>query len=193
MSKSQIEIDLLNDLLAIGPKDRPGEKLIEKWGDLATLVSNLESSGLTERQQKVLRAAVSFHFVREEKPSFNSPASAAAVLRDLETEVQEHLVVLVLDRRNKLIRRINLYKGSVNSSQVRVGEVFRDAIILSGSAIIVAHNHPSGDPTPSPDDVAVTRAIREAGKILDIEVLDHVIIGHSGKWSSLKERGLGFA
>jgi DNA repair protein RadC len=70
--------------------------------------------------------------------------------------------------------------------------LFKDAIRTNASAIIVVHNHPSGDPTPSPDDVAVTRAIVQAGKLLDMEVLDHMVIG-LGKWVSLKERGLGFS
>ena len=70
--------------------------------------------------------------------------------------------------------------------------MFKDAIRTNASAIIVVHNHPSGDPTPSPDDVAVTRAIVQAGKLLDIDVLDHMVIGQ-GRWVSLKERGLGFA
>ena len=87
---------------------------------------------------------------------------------------------------------VEVYKGSVNSSQVRVGEVFKEAVRNNASAVIVIHNHPSGDPTPSPDDVAVTRAIMQAGKLLDIEVLDHLVIGQ-GKWTSLKERGLGFS
>ena len=72
-----------------------------------------------------------------------------------------------------------------------MGELFKEAVRKNSSAIIVIHNHPSGDPTPSPDDVAVTRAIVQAGKLLDVEVLDHLIIGQ-GKWVSLKERGLGF-
>jgi DNA repair protein RadC len=84
-----------------------------------------------------------------------------------------------------------VYKGSVNSSQVRVGELFKEAIRINASSLIVTHNHPSGDPTPSPDDVAVTRAIVQAGKLLDIDVLDHLVIG-AGKWISLKEKGLGF-
>jgi DNA repair protein RadC len=79
----------------------------------------------------------------------------------------------------------------LNSSQVRVGELFKSAVRRNAASIIVAHNHPSGDPTPSPDDIAVTRAIVEAGKLLDIDVLDHLVIG-SGKYVSLKERGLGF-
>ena len=73
-----------------------------------------------------------------------------------------------------------------------MGELFKDAIRANASAIIVAHNHPSGDPTPSPDDVAVTRAMVQAGKLLDVDVLDHLVIG-LGRWVSLKERGLGFS
>jgi len=105
---------------------------------------------------------------------------------------QEHLRVMLLDRRNRVMEIVDLYRGSVSSSQIRVGEIFREAIRKNASAIIVAHNHPSGDPTPSPDDVAVTRAILQAGKLLDVDVLDHLVIGQ-GRWVSLKERGLGFS
>jgi len=86
---------------------------------------------------------------------------------------------------------VTVYKGSLNSSQVRVGELFKEAIRRNAAAVILIHNHPSGDPTPSPDDVAVTRAIVEVGRLLDIEVLDHLVIG-AGRYISLKERGLGF-
>ena len=103
----------------------------------------------------------------------------------------EELWVLNLDTRNRVMNLIKLYQGSVNSSQVRVGEVFRQAITDNAPAIIVAHNHPSGDPSPSPDDVTVTRAIVQAGKLLDIDVLDHLVIG-AERFVSLKERGLGF-
>jgi DNA repair protein RadC len=84
-----------------------------------------------------------------------------------------------------------VYKGSVNSAQVRVGEVFREAIRENCPSIIVAHNHPSGDPTPSPDDIAVTRDMIQAGNLLDIEVLDHIVIG-GGRWISMKQKRLGF-
>ena len=100
--------------------------------------------------------------------------------------------VVNLDTRNRVKSLVLLYKGSVNASQVRVGEVFRQAILENAPAIIVAHNHPSGEPTPSPDDVAVTRSIVQAGKLLDIDVLDHLIICQ-GSFVSLKERGLGFS
>jgi DNA repair protein RadC len=104
---------------------------------------------------------------------------------------KEHLRVLLLDRRNRVLEIVEVYQGSVNSSQVRIAEVFQTAVTRNACAIIVVHNHPSGDPTPSPDDVAVTRAMVQAGKLLDIDVLDHLVIGQ-GKWVSLKERGLGF-
>jgi DNA repair protein RadC len=75
---------------------------------------------------------------------------------------------------------------------VRIGEVFREAIQRGAASMIVVHNHPSGDPSPSPEDVAVTRALVQAGELLDIEVLDHVVIGRGG-YTSLKAKGLGFA
>ncbi|MCC6259926.1 MAG: DNA repair protein RadC [Anaerolineales bacterium] len=128
----------------------------------------------------------------EEKPVISSPADAAALVQyDMSALEQEHLRVMLLDRRNRVLEIVEVYKGSVNSSQVRVGELFKDAIRINASAVIVIHNHPSGDPTPSPDDAAVTRAIVQAGKLLDIDVLDHLVIG-LGKWVSLKEKGLGF-
>jgi DNA repair protein RadC len=86
---------------------------------------------------------------------------------------------------------VTVYKGSLNSSQVRVGELFKEAIRRNAAALIVVHNHPSGDPTPSPDDIAVTRAIVQAGKMMDIDILDHLVVG-TGRYVSLKERGLGF-
>ena len=128
----------------------------------------------------------------EECPTINSPADAAALVSyEMSGLEQEHLRVFLLDTRNHVLDIVEVYKGSVNSSQVHVGELFKPAIRRGASAIIIAHNHPSGDPTPSPDDVAVTRAILQAGKLLGIDVLDHIVIG-LGRWVSLKERGLGF-
>jgi DNA repair protein RadC len=104
---------------------------------------------------------------------------------------QEELRVILLDTRNSVMDVVTVYKGSLNSSQVRVGELFKEAIRRNAAAVILIHNHPSGDPTPSPDDVAVTRSLVEAGKLLDIDVLDHLVIGNC-QYVSLKERGLGF-
>ena len=104
---------------------------------------------------------------------------------------KEAFVVLILNTRRRIIGHNLVALGSLDSVPVHPREVFRPAIVAAGSAIILVHNHPSGDPTPSPDDVAVTRAMVQAGKLLDIDVLDHLVIGQ-GKWVSLKERGLGF-
>ncbi len=127
-----------------------------------------------------------------ERTVITSPADAAhLVMYDMGTLPEEHLRVIVLNTRNHVIEIVPLYKGSVNSSQVRVAEVFKAAIARQAAAIILTHNHPSGDTTPSPDDVALTRAIVQAGKMLDIAVLDHLVLGQ-GVWTSLKERGIGF-
>ena len=128
----------------------------------------------------------------EERPAINSPADAAALVQyEMSALEQEELRVILLNTRNRVIKIEMIYRGSLNSSQVRVGELFKDAIRRNAAAVIVVHNHPSGDPTPSPDDVAITREMVEAGRLLDIQVLDHLVIG-SGRFVSLKERGLGF-
>ena len=127
-----------------------------------------------------------------ERPAIQSPQDAFNLfMLFLAGMDHEELWVLDLDTRNRVMKIVRLYMGSVNQSQVRISEVFRQAIIDNSPAIVIAHNHPSGDPTPSPDDVAVTRALVEAGKLLDIEILDHLILA-GGRFVSLKERGLGF-
>jgi len=128
-----------------------------------------------------------------DKTIIQSPADAAALVQyEMSTLEQEVLRVLLLDTRSHVLDIVEVYRGSVNTTQIRVGEVFKDAIRRNAFSIIIIHNHPSGDPTPSPDDVAVTRAFIQAGKLLDVEVLDHLVIGQ-GRWVSLKERGLGFS
>jgi DNA repair protein RadC len=105
---------------------------------------------------------------------------------------QEQLRVVLLDTKHRILGTRTVYQGSVNQAQVRVSEVFRDAIRQNATAIVAVHNHPSGDPTPSAADVALTVELARAGELLDIELLDHLIIGQ-GRWISLKRLGLGFA
>ncbi len=105
--------------------------------------------------------------------------------------VQEHLRVLLLNTKNEVLATHEIYKGNVNSAAVRVSEVLRPAIRENCPSIIIVHNHPSGDPTPSPEDILVTRQIRTCAEMMDIELLDHVVIGNQ-RFVSLKERGLGF-
>jgi DNA repair protein RadC len=128
----------------------------------------------------------------EERPAIHSPSDAAdLVLYEMGALEQEELRVFLLDIRNRVDRILTVYKGSLNTSQVRVGELFKMAIRANAAAIILVHNHPSGDPSPSPDDVTLTRAVVQAGKLLDVDVLDHLVIG-KGSYVSLKEKGLGF-
>ncbi len=105
----------------------------------------------------------------------------------------EQLRVLLLNTKNQVLAAPELYRGSLNGTTVRLGEIFREAIRQSVASIVLVHNHPSGDPTPSPEDVRVTRDAAQAGALLDIDVLDHVVIGAGPNgFASLRERGLGF-
>lgn len=104
---------------------------------------------------------------------------------------QEHMVVVLLDIQGQVTSVETVYIGSAHTTSTRIGELFKAAVRRNAVAVIVAHNHPSGDPTPSPEDVAVTKQIVAAGLILDIQVLDHIVVGHN-RWTSMKARGLGF-
>jgi DNA repair protein RadC len=129
---------------------------------------------------------------QDERYRITAPADAAnLLLHEMNGLEQEHLVVITLDTKNRVLSQETLYVGNVNTSLIRIAEIFRPAIRQNAPAIIISHNHPSGDPDPSPEDVRVTREIVEAGKLLDIDVLDHLVIGDH-RYISLKERGLGF-
>ena len=129
----------------------------------------------------------------DDRPAIHSPGDAAQVLMPLLAHRdQEFLMVMMLDTRNRMLDVVEVYHGSLNSSMIRIGEVFKPALQRNAASVLVSHNHPSSDPTPSPEDVNVTRAIVQAGKLLDVSVVDHLICG-TDKWISLKEKGLGFS
>ena len=128
----------------------------------------------------------------EQRPQVRTPADAAQLLMlKMAFLEQEEVHTLQLDARNRVVSSSMVYRGSVNAASMRIGEVFREAIRANCMSVIVAHNHPSGDPAPSAEDVRVTKAIVQAGKLLDVEVLDHIIVAQHSH-VSLKERGLGF-
>jgi DNA repair protein RadC len=162
----------------------------------ATVAELCRFDGVGEAQAGRLKAALELGrrllaTPPDERPRVSSPADAAnAVMTEMMFLEQEHLRVILLDTRNRVLGIPTIYIGSLNTSVVRIGELFREAIRANAAAIIVVHNHPSGDPAPSPEDVNVTRQLVQAGKTMDIEVLDHVIIGHQ-RYVSLKERGMG--
>ena len=181
---------------------RLAEDLLAKAGGLNGLlrapVSEIRSHrGVGKVKAAQLKAALELgRRLREEAPEerrqVRSPADIADLLL-LEMGALEHeqFRVVLLDTKNRVVSVRKLYDGSVNMSLVRVAEVFKGAIRENCPALVVVHNHPSGDPTPSREDIRVTRDIAQAGRLLEVDVLDHVILGR-GRYESLKERGLGF-
>src|SRR5690625_219707 len=124
----------------------------------------------------------------EERYTVKSPEDGADfVMEEMRSLKQEHLVALFLNTKNQIIHRQTIFIGSLNASIVHPREIFREAVKRSAASIICAHNHPSGDPTPSQEDIHVTRRLVEAGKIMGIEVLDHLVIGNNC-FISLKEK-----
>lgn len=129
----------------------------------------------------------------DERVRISSPEDVAVLISsEMAALDQEELRVILLNTKNEVVRISTVYRGSVNAAQIRVAEVFKEAVRQNAPSLVVAHNHPSGDPTPSPDDVAVTRELVQAGRLLDIEVLDHLVIG-DGRHVSLRRKGLGFS
>lgn len=124
--------------------------------------------------------------------TIRSPGDVAGrLLMEMGRLEREELWVLALNAKNVVQRVSHVYAGNVSASLVRVGELFRDAVRLDASGVILVHNHPSGDPTPSPDDLHLTAEAIAAGRLLDVDVLDHVVIGHDA-WISLRDRGVTF-
>lgn len=137
-------------------------------------------------------------FVRrvKEEVVVRSPADAAHYLLSriyvpFEQFEQEEFWVLLLNTKNLVTHETMVYRGTVNTIPVRVAEIFREAIRHNATYILLSHCHPSGDPTPSPEDVRVTEMANKAAELLDIYLLDHIVVGN-GRWVSMKERGLGF-
>ena len=126
------------------------------------------------------------------RPQITSPEAAADIVVPMIGNAdREHCITLNLDTKHRLIATTTISIGSIDHTFISPRELFRDALAHGASALVVAHNHPSGDPSPSPEDVHVTCQIRQAGSLLDVDLLDHIVIGRQ-RYVSLKERGLGF-
>ncbi len=181
---------------AIGVAD----DLLKRFGGLRGLVQ----ANLEEYQQvdgvgpvKAIEIAAAIELSKrlqvvsdEDKPTIRNPQDVAnLVMPELRDERVEHLRALLLDTKNRVMRIANISTGTLDSSLVHPREVFRQAIAASAAAIIVVHNHPSGDPTPSEEDRRVTTRLVSAGSTIGIDVLDHIIIGLN-RWVSMKEKGL---
>jgi DNA repair protein RadC len=127
----------------------------------------------------------------EQRPRISGPDDVTALLgAEMAALEQEELRILLLNTKNEVLAVHSVYVGSVNRTQVRIGEMLRPGVTRNAHGVIAVHNHPSGDPTPSRDDVRMTKQLVEAGKLLDVRVLDHIVIGEGGRWASLMTEGL---
>ena len=198
--------ELLAILLRVGvPGENAvqmGQRLLQHFGGLPGLqrasVEEVQAQHvIAEAKAAALVAAIELGRrlslqAPEERPTISSPADAAALVQyEMSALELEHLRAILVNTRNQVLDIVELYRGSLNASPVRVAEVFKPAIRANAAALILVHNHPSGDPAPSPDDLALTKAVREAGLLLDIELLDHLVIGQ-GRYVSMKEQRLAF-
>ncbi len=181
---------------------RLAERLLASYGGLGGLARSgvnqlMQEKGLGEA--KVAQIKASMELSRrltlegeDVRPQITSPQDAAnLVVGEMAFLEQEHLRAILLDTRHRVLEIVTVSVGGLNTAGVRMGDLFREAVRSNASALIAVHNHPSGDPTPSAQDVAITRKMVEAGELLGVKVLDHLVIGR-GRWVSLKERGLGF-
>jgi DNA repair protein RadC len=199
--------ELLAILLRVGVKGenavQVGQRLLNTFDGLgglhrASFEEVKAQRGLGEAKAATLKAAIELGrrmsmLAPEERPTITSPADAAALVQyEMSALEQEHLRAILLNTRNQVLDIIELYRGSLNSSPVRIAEVFKPAIRKNAASLILVHNHPSGDPTPSADDIVLTKAIREAGRLLDLELLDHLVVGQ-GRFISMKEQNLAFS
>lgn len=175
------------------------QRLLARFGDLHG-VAQASQSELTELKGigpvKAIELQAAFEIgrrlrqvSRKNTPSIRLPRDVAdLMIPELAHLTQEHFVCLFLNTKNHVIGKQTIFVGSLDSSIVHPREVYKEAIRRSSASVICLHNHPSGDPTPSREDIAVTRTLREAGELVGITLLDHIIIG-DGKYISLKEQG----
>jgi len=202
--RSLSDAELLAIILRTGNQNETAlelaQRLLYQFGGLqglhqCSLAELAEVKGVGMAKACQIKAAMeigrrTFETGRSEKFTIRSPADVARLLMsEMRYLDREHLRVVLLSTRNTVLDVVTVSVGTLNASLAHPRECFKEAIRQSAAAVIFVHNHPSGDPAPSPEDVSLTRQLVEAGKLLGIEVLDHVIIG-DGVFVSLKERGL---
>jgi DNA repair protein RadC len=179
----------LREALAVYHLDR---RKLRRLAAMGAELTEAIKTGNAPPEVVYLLTAISALFRPTARERIKSPTDAVVLLMPEMSHLdQEQMRVLCLNTQNQLQKIHMVYQGSLNTAVVRIGEIFKEPLRLNSASIILAHNHPSGDPTPSPEDILMTRQVAEAGKLLDCEVLDHLIIGQ-GKWISLREKGLGF-
>jgi len=165
-------------------------------GKLKALYHEYGQECLTKTlRMRVMRPVFSRETIRENMPTYiateryTSPLQVFEMFRELIVETKEHFLALHLDGKNRIICLDRVSVGSLNQSIVNVREVMKSVLLSSAAAIILVHNHPSGDPEPSGEDLSITKRLKESGDLIGIPILDHIIIGE-GQYVSFVERGL---
>lgn len=196
--------ELIGILIRVGTHERSavslGEHLLAHFGSIKEIagapVERLsEVKGIGRAKAAEIKAAIELGnrlalYGEDTRPMANNPRDIAnLIMPDLRYLKKETLKSLLLDTKNRVIAIKTVSVGDLTSSIAHPREIFKDAVVASAASIIMAHNHPSGDPTPSQQDIEITRRLIDTGKIIGIDVLDHLVIG-DGKYVSLKERGL---
>lgn len=168
-------------------------------GEVVEVVGKVAVTPQAVEMKEVIPSVFKIKLVREsglrieDRDAIRNPYTAVSIAENqIGDSDRENLLIILLDTRHRVIGANIAHIGTVNSLHGSAREIFKPAILSNAAAIILAHNHPSGDPSPSPEDVQMTRELVAAGKILDIEIVDHLVIGEPGRFVSLKERGLGF-
>ncbi|MEQ8673350.1 MAG: DNA repair protein RadC [Aggregatilineales bacterium] len=176
------------------------QSLLLHFGGLQSLcqrsAEDIMSVGIDEFSARQITIAIEIGnrlstYRADNRPIIKNAEDAAQLMLDMRRLNQEHIRVILLDNARRVIAVPTVYIGTVNAAVLRTSEIYREAIIRNAPALILVHNHPSGDATPSPEDIELTRALLKAGKLLDIVFVDHLIIGNED-WCSLKELKLGF-
>ena len=198
---NQYNLEKFKELLTTTLREKPNsyvvEELFRQFPTLKMLITATEEDLLNIKgigPKKARQIASALHLARmnnlpdEQLPVIKSPQDVFNLLSRLQFLDREHFIVLGLNTKNQVVFEETISIGSLNSSIVHPRECFKPLIRFSCAATILAHNHPSGDPTPSSEDLSVTKRLTEAGTILGIEILDHVIVGQN-KYVSLKEQG----
>jgi DNA repair protein RadC len=176
------------------------QRLMAQFGDLEHLArASIEElcsvDGVGTVKALEIKAALELGkrlaaFTGDERPSIRSPEEASALfMSQFKGLDKEHFRAVLLNTKNHILKTVEISVGSLDASLVHPRECFRPAVAASAASIILLHNHPSGDPEPSADDINITKRLKETGKVLGIEVLDHIIFG-AGTYVSLKEKGV---
>ncbi len=196
--------ELIAIILRTGSKNESvldlSKRVMYKFTNLKDLANSnvsdlLKIKGIGKSKAIELKAAFelgkrAYNETFSEGVKLTSPESIYLYLKDqLEMKTQEHFIALYLNTKAELIKKETLFVGSLNSSLVHPREIFKHAVINSAASIIIVHNHPSGDPTPSKNDIEVTRVIHQNSLMMDIKLVDHIVIGRN-KYFSFKEKGI---